>query len=107
MLPVEVTVTAPPEPRAFIPAELAPGPVVVMFPVEVTVTAPVKPRPLAKIPAVLRPVVVIPKAPVSLVTVIAPAEENAMPGVPLAGAIAWVRLLTLRVVTGGAVKSVP
>ena len=49
----------------------------------------------------------MPNAPVSLVMVTAPAEVKAIPGVPLAGVMAWVRLLTSRVVTGGALKSVP
>jgi len=49
--------------------------------------------------------VVMPKAPVLLVMVTSPAETKLIPRVALA--IAWVRLLTLRVVTGGAVKSVP
>ena len=49
----------------------------------------------------------MPNAPVLLVMVTAPREIKRMPGVPLTGVIAWVRLLTLSVVTGGALKSVP
>ena len=46
----------------------------------------------------------MPNVPVLLLMETAPAEEKLMPAVPLAGAIAWVRLLTSRVVTavGGA-----
>src|SRR5271168_1615984 len=73
-----------------------------MLPVEVTVTAP---APLALIPYALAPVVVMPNAPVLLVMVMSPSETKLIPGVPLAGAMAWVKVLTLRVVTGGAVKS--
>jgi hypothetical protein len=51
--------------------------------------------------------VVIPKAPVLLVMVMAPAEAKLIPLVKPPGVMAWVRLLTLRVVTGGTAKSVP
>jgi hypothetical protein len=43
----------------------------------------------------------MPNAPVLLVMVMAPVEMKLMPSVPLAGVIAVVKLLTLRVVTGG------
>jgi hypothetical protein len=64
-----------------------------MLPVEVTVTAP--PRARATIPNALLPVVAMPNAPVLLVMVMAPPETKLIPLVPIAGAIAWVRLLTL------------
>jgi len=82
-------------------------PAVVTLPVDVTVRLP---EALAKIPAAwfrALPAVVMPKAPVLLVMVRSPAAIKLIPRVPLAGAIAWVRLLTLSVVTGGAWKSVP
>src|SRR5258707_1102735 len=77
-----------------------------MLPVEVTVTAPL-PELSAPIPSARLPAVVMPKAPVLLVMVTAPCEVKLMPSVPLAGAMAWVRLVTLSVVTGGTVKSAP
>ena len=79
-------------------------PEVVMLPVEVTVMA-LAPLPRAKIPNAPLPAVVMPKAPVLLVMVTAPFEVKLMPSVPLAGAMDWVRLLTLSVVTGGTRKS--
>ena len=74
----------------------------VISPVEVTVAAPLTVV-LARMPSALSPVVVMPKGPVSLLTVTAPAEVKLMPAVPLAGVIAVVKLLTLRVVIGAAV----
>src|SRR5258708_40044582 len=81
-------------------------PAVVMLPVDVTVTAPL-PELSAPIPSARLPAVVMPKAPVLLVMVTAPCEVKLMPSVPLAGAMAWVRLVTLSGVTGGRVKSAP
>jgi hypothetical protein len=132
MLPVEVTVTAPgPAFKATIPTALSPMvamlPVEVTMVAAATATAsavsenPV--RDVARCDDVAGrchrqvaggvgknsgglvqgiPAVVMPKAPVLLVMVRSPAAIKLIPRVPLAGAIAWVRLLRLSVVTGGA-----
>jgi len=79
-----------------------------MLPLDVTVTTP----PLwlaALIPYATAPVVEIPNAPVLLVmmTPFGLAPVKLIPATPLAGVMAWVRLLTLSVVTGGVAKSTP
>ena len=124
MLPVEVTVTGPPAGRAKIPP--ARSPVVVMLPVEVTVTAAAaiaRHKSRAASPAVVMlPVEVTVTVPAPRLRAKIPfrvavggdAERAGVAGdgdgaggnetdaaVPLAGAMAWFRLLTLRVVTGG------